>query len=61
MKPYRVQWWKSPSGAGTSYWHILRSGDILCVSQAYKSAWSCRRTAKKIAKGLGVELEDVSI
>jgi uncharacterized protein YegP (UPF0339 family) len=31
------------------YWHMIaKNGEVLSVSQAYKTKWSAKRTAKKI-------------
>jgi uncharacterized protein YegP (UPF0339 family) len=51
--PYQVQILKGPSGAW--YWRIRRSGRTVSSSETYSSRGKAWRSARNIAKGLGVE------
>lgn len=51
----KVEWF--PGENGKTYWHLVgRNAQVISTSQGYTTAWSCRRTAKKLAKILGVPL-----
>lgn len=53
----RVEWFPSTSVDGGYYWHLVGgNGQIMGPSQKYTTAWSCRRTAKKVAKAFGCPL-----
>lgn len=52
----KVEWFRG-NGRKPWFWHIIGGqGEIVAPSQGYTTAWSARRTAKLIAKGLGVPL-----